>query len=157
MSLLPTIKKAIRRFLLIDFFTGMKVTFASQHPAELVTEQYPQERPALAERYRGQPRMAVNPDTGKTLCTACELCALACPEKLIKISSERDPVTKRKKLINFTYDVSRCMFCGLCVEACNFECLELTQDYEMALYSRDGMVLDRERLERGPEPAVYKR
>jgi hypothetical protein len=32
---------------------------------------------------------------------------------------------------------------------------ELTHDYEMALYSRDGMVLDRGALERGPEPLRY--
>ena len=157
MSLLPTIKRAIRNFLLIDFFTGMKVTFASQHPDELVTEQYPLERPSIAEAYRGQPRLAVNPDTGETLCTACELCALAYPEKLIRVTSERDAVTKKKKLIDFHYDVSRCMFCGLCAEACNFSALELTQDYEMALYNREGMILDRKRLEAGPEPAVYAR
>jgi NADH-quinone oxidoreductase subunit I len=99
----------------------------------------------------------VNPDTGETLCTACDLCAMACPEKLIKVVSERDPVTKRKKMISFQYDMSRCMFCGLCVEACNSNCLELSQDYEMALYGREGMVLDRERLEKGQEPAVYSR
>ena len=37
------------------------------------------------------------------------------------------------------------MFCGLCEEACSTDALELTQDYEMALYSREGMVLDRSR------------
>ena len=99
----------------------------------------------------------VNPETGETLCIACNLCATACPEHLIVVQSERNPVTKRKEMTSFTYDVSRCMFCGLCVEACSTDCLELSQDYELAQYTRDNLVLARARLERGPEPTVYTR
>jgi hypothetical protein len=39
----------VRRFLLIDFFQGMAVTFRSQDPHELVTQQYPLERPTISE------------------------------------------------------------------------------------------------------------
>ena len=52
------------------------------------------------------------------MCIACDLCALACPEHLIVVSSERNEKTRRKELTNFTYDLSRCMFCGLCEDAC---------------------------------------
>ena len=72
----------------------------------------------MAERYRGAPRLNVNPDTDETMCIACDLCALACPEHLIVVSSERNEKTRRKELTNFTYDLSRCMFCGLCEDAC---------------------------------------
>jgi NADH-quinone oxidoreductase subunit I len=142
---------------MVDLIKGLKVTFLYQKAGERITEQYPMERPWIAERYRGQPRLNVNPDTGETLCIACGLCALACPEKLIVVSSERNPVSKKKELTTFTYDTSRCMFCGLCEEACSTDALELTQDYEFAQYEREGMVFDRERLERGPEPTVYAR
>jgi NADH-quinone oxidoreductase subunit I len=142
---------------MFDLLKGLKVTFMYQAPSELVTEQYPLERPWIAERYRGQPRMNVNPETGETLCIACELCTLACPEKLISIKSDRNPATKKKELVSFVYDTSRCMFCGLCEEACPSDALELTQDYEMALYGREGMILDRTRLEQGQEPTVYAR
>ena len=47
------------------------------------------------------------------------------------------------------------LICGLCAEACSTDALELTQDYEMALYSREGMVLDQAALERGQEPERY--
>jgi NADH-quinone oxidoreductase subunit I len=60
-------------------------------------------------------------------------------------------------LTNFTYDTSRCMFCGLCEDACPTDCLELTQDFEMASYSREGAIWDRHRLEEGPTPARYTR
>jgi NADH-quinone oxidoreductase subunit I len=152
-----SIAPLLRKVFLVDLIKGLSVTFQYQAPKEVITEQYPLERPEIAERYRGQPRMSVNPDTGESLCIACELCALACPEKLIRITSERNPVTKKKELRTFVYDTSRCMFCGLCEEACPSDALELSQDYEAALYSREGFILDRERLEKGPSPTVYSR
>ena len=147
----------LRKIFLADLLQGLGVTFRYQKPSEVCTEQYPLERPAIAERYRGLPRLNVNPDTGETLCIACNLCALACPEHLIVVQSERNPTTKRKEMTSFTIDVSRCMFCGLCEEACSTDCIELSQDYELAQYSRDGLVFDRRRLELGPEPTVYQR
>jgi NADH-quinone oxidoreductase subunit I len=143
--------------LLTDLLKGMSITFRYQNPREVCTEQYPLERPWIAERYRGLPRLNVNPDNGETLCIACDLCAKACPEHLIVVESERDPVTKRKVLKNYTLDITRCMFCGLCEEACSTDALELTQDYELAQYTLEGTIFDRERLERGSEPTVYAR
>jgi len=147
----------LKKIFLVDLFQGLWVTFRNQNPKYIYTEQYPAERPKVAERYRGAPRLNINPDNGETLCIACNLCATACPEHLIVVQSERNPVTRRKEMTSFTYDVSRCMFCGLCVEACSTDCLELSQDYELAQYSREGLVFDRQRLERGPEPTVYTR
>jgi NADH-quinone oxidoreductase subunit I len=115
------------------------------------------QRPQVAERYRGAPRLNVNPDTNETMCIACDLCALACPEHLIVVTSERNPNTRRKELTTFTYDLSRCMFCGLCEDACPTDCLELTQDFELANYTREGMIWDRQTLELGPKPTVYKK
>ncbi len=147
----------IRKVLFVDLMKGLRLTFRYQDPRETYTEQYPLERPMVAERYRGAPRLNVNPDTNETLCIACDLCALACPEHLIVVSSERNPATRRKELTNFTYDLSRCMFCGLCEDACPTDALELTQDFELANYSREGAIWDRETLERGPRPEKYTR
>jgi NADH-quinone oxidoreductase subunit I len=146
----------LRKIFFVDLIKGLSVTFRYQAPKEIYTEQYPLERPIVAERYRGLPRLNVNPDTGETLCIACNLCALACPEKLITVESERDPNTKKKVLTGWTYNASRCMFCGLCEEACPTDCLELSQDFEFATYDRD-FVVERARLEQGYEPTVYKK
>ena len=147
----------LRRVFLVDLFKGMWLTFRYQAPKNVYTEQYPQERPMVAERYRGAPRLNINPETGESLCISCNLCALACPENLIVVSSERNEKTRRKELTNFTYDLSRCMFCGLCEDACPTDALELTQDFELASYTRQGWIWDRTTLEKGPEPTLYRK
>src|SRR6184192_549761 len=145
----------LKKIFLVDLFQGLWVTFRNQHPKYIYTEQYPAERPKVAERYRGAPRLNVNPDNDETLCIACNLCAIACPENLIVVGMERNEQTKRKELTYFTYDLSRCMFCGLCEDACPVDALELTQDFEMAYFTREGAIWDRHRLEQGPTPARY--
>ncbi len=149
-------KKFLHTFLLVDLLKGLWVTFRNQKPSLVYTEQYPKERPAVAERYRGAPRLNVHPESNETLCIACDLCALACPEQLIIVGAVRNPETRRKELTHFTYDLSRCMFCGLCEDACPVDALELTQDFELAYYTRDGAIWDRQMLEEGPLPAQYK-
>ncbi len=49
------------------------------------------------------------------------------------------------------------MFCGLCEDACPVDALELTQDFELASYTREGWIWDRETLEKGPLPTQYKK
>ena len=146
----------IKKLFLVDLFQGLRVTFRNQNPAYIYTEQYPAERPQVPERYRGAPRLRMNPETGETRCNGCNLCALACPENLIVVTSVRNEQTKRKELVTYTFDISRCMFCGLCQEACNFDAITLTQDFELATYSRRGQIWDRNMLERGPRPGRYK-
>lgn len=149
-------KRYLQRVFLLDLFKGLRLTFSYQRPSATYTEQYPLERPPVAERYRGAPRLNMHPETGEPLCIACNLCALACPENLITVGWERT-ADRKKRLTTFTYDLSRCMFCGLCEDACPGDALELTQDFEIAYYSREGMIWDRQMLEQGPQPVHYSR
>lgn len=143
-------------FPVIQLLKGLLVTFRQQGPKNTYTEEYPATRPPVAERFRGAPRLNIHPETGETLCIACDLCAVACPENLIVVGSERDPKTKHKVLTTFTYDLSRCMFCGLCEDACPVDAIELTQDFELASYSRKGLIWDRQMLEEGPAPEAFR-
>jgi NADH-quinone oxidoreductase subunit I len=49
------------------------------------------------------------------------------------------------------------MFCGLCEDACPVDALELTQDFELASYTREGAIWDRVTLEKGPQPTQYRK
>ena len=51
--------KFLRSIFLVDLFQGLWVTFRNQNPKYIYTEQYPGERPKVAERYRGAPRLNV--------------------------------------------------------------------------------------------------
>ena len=157
-------KKVISRYLLVDLFKGLRITFRQQAPSEIITEQYPKMRPIVSERFRGAPRLNNDPETGESLCIACNLCAVACPENCIEVGWEnRECVAngraaqKRKVLTTFLFDTSRCLFCNLCAEACPTYCLELTQDFELAAYTRKDFIWDREMLEHGREIKKYQR
>jgi NADH-quinone oxidoreductase subunit I len=147
--------KILKKIFLVDLFDGLRVTFRSQNPKCIVTEQYPAERPKIAARYRGAPRL-LKDENGKTLCNACGACALACPENLIVVGSIRNPETKKKELTTYTFDLSRCMFCGLCQDACPSDAIQLTGDFELASYTREGQIWDRQMLEDGPRPTPYQ-
>ena len=149
------IRAFLRKILLLDLLQGLGVTFRQQRPKLIATEQYPAERPNVAERFRGAPRLNCDPHNGETLCISCNLCAIACPENLIVVGSVRNEQTRRKDLVTFTYDLSRCMFCGMCEDACPVDALELTQDFELASYTREGLIWDRQLLEEGPRPVRY--
>jgi len=138
----------LRKILLIDILKGLALTFRYTY-SKVYTEQYPTEKVKLAERYRGAPRLNNDPETGETLCIACDLCAEACPEDLIVVGSVRDPESKKKVLTHYTFDTSRCLFCGLCQEVCPTNAIELTQDFELATYDRRDMLWDRTQLEKG--------
>lgn len=173
MSEKQSLKKWLSRLLMLDLLKGLALTFkynlrALTQPREggnpqspIYTECYPEERPKVAERFRGAPRLNVHGETGETLCIACNLCAIACPENCIYVGAthrfytEKGKQKKKKVLTTFVYDTSRCMFCDLCVEACPTDCLELTQEFELASYSRAGLVWDREMLEKGRDIVRY--
>ena len=82
---------------------------------------------------------------GSYKCTACTLCEKACPNGTIKITAHmaEDPETGKKKKVldDYQYDLGDCMFCQLCTNACNFDAIEFTNDFENAVFDRNRLVL----------------
>jgi len=49
----------------------------------------------------------------------------------------------------------RCIFCGLCEEACPTEALHLTQEFELADFTREALIYGRDRLV-SKVPSTYR-
>lgn len=114
---------------------GLGITF-KRMVGPNITEFYPEEKPNLPTRVRSS--MALD----KSKCISCNMCAMACPNSVIKLTSEKDETTKKKVLKSYHMDVGRCLFCGMCTEACPTQAIIVTQEYENTVYEPDGLKWD---------------
>ena len=58
----------------------------------------------------------------------------------------------------FDIDQGRCMYCGLCVEACPYDALHMGTDFEAATYRREDLVITMDVLkEREKHPSTWFR
>jgi len=132
-----------------SFVVGMGVTFlnALRRP---VTFQYPERYYIPLEGFRGHPALVMNPETGEPKCTACLLCAKACPLGLITLEvGQRED--KKRFPIRWDLDFGRCMVCNLCVEACPFDALVMSPEYEFSELRPEDLTYNLERLKLPPE------
>lgn len=111
------------------------------HLKPRVTIQYPEERRQYSHRYRGHHILTTRPD-GSVRCVACFLCATNCPAECIHIEAAEQPdVNIEKYPVVYEIDMLRCVFCGYCVDACPEEAIIMSNNYDMAFYSRSQSVV----------------
>jgi NADH-quinone oxidoreductase subunit I len=112
------------------------------------TIQYPEERRNYSHRYRGHHILTTRPD-GSLRCVACFLCAAACPADCIRIEAGEHPdVNIEKYPVVYDIDMLRCVFCGYCVDACPEEAIIMSNNYDMAFFSRDQSIATKDDLQR---------
>jgi NADH-quinone oxidoreductase subunit I len=111
-----------------------------------ITEQYPEQRPAMPPNYRGVHRLNRD-DQGRVKCVACYMCSTACPAHCIDIVAAPSPWPDREKYPEtFVIDELRCIYCGMCEEACPVDSIELTSLFDLTGLSREEMMFDKEKL-----------
>ena len=127
---------------------GLKVT-ARTLARRSVTEQYPDVLPELPPRSRGV--IALMEEN----CTSCMLCARECPSWCIYIDSHTETAPSvgeqarersRNVLDRFAIDFSLCMYCGICIEACPFDALFWSPEFEYAETDIHELTHERDKL-----------
>ena len=105
------------------------------------TIQYPEERVNQHPRFRGEEFAWY-----EERCTGCASCAKYCPLGIIKIVTGPSGTAMadgdKYEVKTFDIDIGRCMFCGLCVEACPYDALFLGSGFERGTYQRQNLVLN---------------
>jgi NADH-quinone oxidoreductase subunit I len=140
----------MERIYLPAILGGLKITLSHLFKKK-ATIQYPEVKRPLAPVWRGQ-HVLKRDDQGAERCTACGLCAVACPaEAITMIASERKKGEEnlyREEKYASTYEINmlRCIFCGLCEEACPKEAIFLTDRLVPTLFKRKDFIYGKDKL-----------
>lgn len=108
----------------------------------VITVKYPYEKLPIPERARWSVALKLD-DEGNHKCTACLTCVRVCPDYVLDLDLTIGE-DKIKHIDHFRYELGACMMCGLCVEACPFDAIRMSHEYELA--TADPLELTREFL-----------
>ena len=135
--------------LYLPLFRGLLVTarhFFRNLRGSRYTIEYPEKRRAYSHRYRGHHILTTRPD-GSIRCVACFMCSTACPADCIHIEAADQPdVNIEKYPATYEIDMLRCVFCGYCVDACPEDAIIMSNNSDMAYFSRDQSIAGKANL-----------
>lgn len=129
---------------------GMGVTMSHLFKKK-ATYIYGKDQRDFAPVYRGK-HVLKRDEQGAERCTACGLCAVACPaEAITMVAAERQPGEEKlyreeKYAASYEINMLRCIFCGLCEHACPKQAIYLTEELVPTDYKRNDFIYTKAEL-----------
>lgn len=143
---------------------GMSITFRHIFTKK-ATINYPEKQRPFSPVFRGL-HILNRDQEGRENCTACGLCAVACPAEAITMeAAERQPgeehlYKEEKYAAKYEINMLRCIFCGLCEEACPKDAIYLSETFTPADYQRKQFIYNKQELlipNPKEDPEAYKK
>lgn len=140
----------LEKLYLWNIIKGMLITFKHIFKRK-ATIRYPEQKRPFSPVWRGL-QILNRDEEGRERCTACGLCAVACPSEAITMEAaerkagEEHLYREEKYAAKYEINMLRCIFCGLCEEACPKDAVYLSETFAASNLNRNSFIYNKQDL-----------
>lgn len=138
------------RIYVLEIAKGLGITLSHIFKKK-ATINYPEVKRPFSPVFRGL-HILNRDEENRERCTACGLCALACPAEAITMEAAEREVgeehlyREEKYAARYEINMLRCIFCGFCEEACPKDAIYLTETVTPSNFNRENFIYTKENL-----------